>query len=117
MRNAASKSFRQQQQARKMGGHGGSSNPFEQDAHDKFFANLGDAFGFVMWIWIFHRARHDLPVVLGLRHPWEHAPDPWVIHEEPVEMFEFEQKTSKALYDPFDEEGDDEDDEEEKEEE
>ena len=38
---------------------------------------LGEAFGFVCWMWIFHRARNDLPVVLGWRHPWEHAEDPW----------------------------------------
>ncbi len=39
--------------------------------------NLGEAFGFVCWMWIFYRARNDLPVVLGWRHPWEHAEDPW----------------------------------------
>ena len=43
------------------------------DVHTK----LGEAFGFVCWMWIFHRARNDLPVVLGWRHPWEHAEDPW----------------------------------------
>jgi hypothetical protein len=32
----------------------------------------GEAFGVVAWLWIFHRARKDLPVVLGWRHPWEH---------------------------------------------
>jgi len=37
----------------------------------------GEAFGTVAWLWIFHRARNDLPVVLGWRHPWDHAPDPW----------------------------------------
>lgn len=37
----------------------------------------GEAFGVVCWLWVFHRARNDLPVVLGWRHPWEHAPDPW----------------------------------------
>lgn len=38
----------------------------------------GEAFGVVCWLWVFHRARHDLPVVLGFRHPWEHAPmDPF----------------------------------------
>jgi hypothetical protein len=34
----------------------------------------GEVFGTVCWLWVFHRARHDLPVVLGWRHPWEHAP-------------------------------------------
>ena len=38
---------------------------------------LGEVFGFVCWMWIFHRARLDGPVVLGWRHPWEHAEDPW----------------------------------------
>jgi hypothetical protein len=37
----------------------------------------GDAFGTVCWVWVFHRARLDGPVVLGWRHPWEHAPDPF----------------------------------------
>ena len=26
-----------------------------------------------MWLWVFHRARHDGPVLLGWRHPWEHG--------------------------------------------
>jgi len=43
---------------------------------------LGEAFGFVCWLWIFHRARNDLPVVLGWRHPWEHAEDPWGAADE-----------------------------------
>jgi hypothetical protein len=34
----------------------------------------GEAFGVFCWLWVFHRARHDLPVVLGFRHAWEHAP-------------------------------------------
>jgi hypothetical protein len=37
----------------------------------------GEAFGTLAWLWIFHRARNDLPVVLGWRHPWDHAEDPW----------------------------------------
>ena len=37
----------------------------------------GEAFGVVAWLWVFHRARHDLPVMYGFRHPWEHAPDPF----------------------------------------
>jgi hypothetical protein len=40
----------------------------------------GEAFGTVCWVWIFHRARIDGPVVLGWRHPWEHAPDPFNPH-------------------------------------
>jgi len=58
----------------------------------------GEIFGFVMWIWIFHRARHDLPVVLGWRHPWDHAADPWAVQDAPAELYQFEQHTSKELF-------------------
>uniref|UniRef100_A0A7S3QBA4 Uncharacterized protein n=1 Tax=Chaetoceros debilis TaxID=122233 RepID=A0A7S3QBA4_9STRA len=59
------------QQRRNMGG--GSHWMEVSEVH----TNLGEAFGFVCWMWIFYRARNDLPVVLGWRHPWEHAEDPW----------------------------------------
>jgi hypothetical protein len=42
----------------------------------------GEAFGTLTWLWIFHRARLDGPVVLGWRHPWEHAPDPFAAHDD-----------------------------------
>lgn len=42
----------------------------------------GEAFGCVAWLWIFHRARQDLPVVLGWRHPWDHAEDPFAVAGE-----------------------------------
>jgi hypothetical protein len=42
----------------------------------------GEAFGVVCWVWIFHRARHDGPVVLGWRHPWDHVEDPWKVKGE-----------------------------------
>lgn len=42
----------------------------------------GEAFGVVCWVWIFHRARHDGPVVLGWRHPWDHVEDPWKVEGE-----------------------------------
>eukprot|EP00977_Amphora_coffeiformis_P010668 scaffold2510_cov169-Amphora_coffeaeformis.AAC.19 len=35
----------------------------------------GEAFGVVTWLWVFHRARQDLPVMYGFRHPWEHGDD------------------------------------------
>ena len=35
--------------------------------------SLGEVFGVVCWLWIFYRARQDLPVLLGWRHPWEHG--------------------------------------------
>ena len=53
---------------------GGGSHWMEVSETHK---NLGEVFGFVCWMWIFYRARNDLPVVLGWRHPWEHAEDPW----------------------------------------
>lgn len=43
-------------------------------------AIAGEVCGFFTWLWVFYRAKHDLPVVLGLRHPWEHGSDPWAIH-------------------------------------
>ena len=42
--------------------------------------------GFLTWLWVFYRAKHDLPVVLGWRHPWEHAADPWAIHHHEGEQ-------------------------------
>lgn len=51
---------------------------------------LGEACGFLTWMWIFYRAKQDLPVVLGWRHPWEHAEDPWKIvdHVDDLEGLE-----------------------------
>ncbi|WPG97266.1 Hypothetical protein R9X50_00003900 [Acrodontium crateriforme] len=28
--------------------------------------------GAAMWFFLFYRARQDMPVLLGWRHPWEH---------------------------------------------
>jgi hypothetical protein len=44
--------------------------------------NWGEFFGVVLWLWVFYRARQDLPVVLGYRHPWEHGDDHHGDHEE-----------------------------------
>jgi hypothetical protein len=33
---------------------------------------LADFFGTICWLWVFHRARHDGPVLMGWRKPWEH---------------------------------------------
>ena len=76
--------------------------------------NIGEAFGFVTWLWIFYRARNDLPVVLGWRHPWDHAEDPWasVGMDEEVQGIE----ELRADWDSFQEkatvpgDGDDDDD-------
>eukprot|EP00979_Chaetoceros_neogracilis_P011072 scaffold2678_cov271-Chaetoceros_neogracile.AAC.12 len=78
MTRQSQRASRQNQQRRNMGG----------GAHwmevSKVHTRLGEAFGFVCWMWIFHRARTDGPVVLGWRHPWEHAEDPWasVTHKD-----------------------------------
>lgn len=45
-------------------------------------ARWGEAFGVVAWLWVFHRARQDLPVMYGFRHPWEHAEDPFNPHPD-----------------------------------
>ncbi len=85
---------------------------------------LGEAFGFVCWMWIFHRARNDLPVVLGWRHPWEHAEDPWAsyslehghveeLEELQTEWDKFQIKAENPEEDEEEEEDDEDDDEEE----
>lgn len=77
----------------------------------------GEAFGFVCWMWIFHRARLDGPVVLGWRHPWEHAPGdddhalPHV-HDEDQLQAEWDTFLAKAIK-PGEDDDDDDDDEEE----
>lgn len=76
----------------------------------------GEFVGFVTWLWVFHRARNDLPVVLGWRHPWEHAEDPWAVRDHIESIAELEKD-----WDTFAEKavrpGEDDDDEEEEEEE
>mmetsp|Transcript_2241 Transcript_2241/g.5131 ORF Transcript_2241/g.5131 Transcript_2241/m.5131 type:complete len:136 (-) Transcript_2241:123-530(-) len=101
----------QQQQRRNMGG--GSHWMEVSDVHTK----LGEAFGFVCWLWVFHRARNDLPVVLGWRHPWEHAEDPWAVsdhvdNEEEVaaDWNDFMVKSIKPGEDDDDDDEDDDDD-------
>ena len=51
---------------------GGDRPPFSTSV---WHTNGGIVMGFVCWMWVFHRAKNDLPVVLGWRHPWEHAHD------------------------------------------
>lgn len=40
---------------------------------NKFGENVGEVFGTVAWLWIFHRFRQDGAVLLGFQHPWEHG--------------------------------------------
>lgn len=78
----------------------------------------GEIFGVICWLWVFHRARHDLPVLLGYRHPWEHAEDPFMphVHHHPDEKAAmkdtWDKFTAKAMIQKeVDDEDDDEDDE------
>ncbi|KAL7546147.1 hypothetical protein ACHAWF_013288 [Thalassiosira exigua] len=81
---------------------------------------LGEACGFFAWIWIFYRAKQDLGVVLGWRHPWEHAEDPWAIHyhvdnieELEKDWEDFTEKATRPGDDDDDDDDEDDDDEEE----
>ena len=40
---------------------------------NSFGEQVGDIFGTVAWLWIFHRFSQDGAVLLGLRHPWDHG--------------------------------------------
>ena len=64
----------------------------------------GEVFGTICWLWIFHRARYDLPVVLGWRHPWEHAPGDDHGHEGDVhhKVIAVGSPEMKAAWDKFD---------------
>eukprot|EP00571_Detonula_confervacea_P010173 CAMPEP_0172307650 /NCGR_PEP_ID=MMETSP1058-20130122/8460_1 /TAXON_ID=83371 /ORGANISM="Detonula confervacea, Strain CCMP 353" /LENGTH=133 /DNA_ID=CAMNT_0013019873 /DNA_START=167 /DNA_END=568 /DNA_ORIENTATION=+ len=80
----------------------------------------GEVCGFLTWIWVFYRAKQDLPVVLGWRHPWEHAEDPWAIHDHVENLEELETNwddfvakvTRPGEDDDDDDDDDDEDDDE-----
>ncbi|KAL3794496.1 hypothetical protein HJC23_013969 [Cyclotella cryptica] len=80
----------------------------------------GEVCGFFTWLWVFYRAKHDLPVVLGLRHPWEHGEDPWAVHDHVENLEElrsdwedFADKSSRPGEDDDEEEDDAEDEDEE----
>ena len=55
--------------AHKSAEYGGFHAPHVNPLH----RNIGVTLGAIMWFWIFYRAREDGPVVLGWRHPWDHA--------------------------------------------
>ena len=69
----------------------------------------GEVCGFFTWLWVFYRAKHDLPVVLGLRHPWEHGEDPWAIHDH-VDNLEELQQSWEEFADKSTRPGEDDDD-------
>jgi hypothetical protein len=76
----------------------------------------GEICGFFTWLWVFHRARLDGPVVLGLRHPWEHAEDPWAVKDH-VDNLDGLQSEWENFSDKASNPGEDDDEEEEEEEE
>eukprot|EP00538_Stauroneis_constricta_P014335 CAMPEP_0119557552 /NCGR_PEP_ID=MMETSP1352-20130426/9192_1 /TAXON_ID=265584 /ORGANISM="Stauroneis constricta, Strain CCMP1120" /LENGTH=137 /DNA_ID=CAMNT_0007604675 /DNA_START=123 /DNA_END=536 /DNA_ORIENTATION=+ len=53
-------------QKRSMGGGGAFMET------NKNGERIGEAFGTLAWVWIFHRFRMDGAVLLGMKHPWEH---------------------------------------------
>ena len=75
----------------------------------------GEIAGCIMWLWIFHRARNDMPVLLGLRHPWEHGHDSFDISEEIEDDDQYDFANGPMLImneeEPDEDEDDDEDDE------
>ena len=60
----------------------------------------GEVFGVICWVWVFHRARHDLPVVLGYRHPWDHVEDPFAVAHDPP-LHPDDEKDFEAEWDNF----------------
>jgi hypothetical protein len=42
---------------------------------NKFGERVGEIFGTVAWLWVFHRFRQDGAVLLGFAHPWENGHD------------------------------------------
>jgi len=73
----------------------------------------GEAFGVLAWLWFFHRARHDLPVVLGWRHPWEHEGGHDHGHHADHSMAQGWDKFSSKAMPPKDSDEDEEEEEEE----
>ena len=79
--------------------------------------NAAEVFGVIAWLWIFSRARADLPWLLGFRHPWDHVEDPFAPshgHGESVSsedmVASWDKFTSKAIKPGEDDDDDDEDD-------
>jgi hypothetical protein len=40
---------------------------------NSFGQQVGEVFGTVAWLWVFHRFSQDGAVLLGYRHPWDHG--------------------------------------------
>ncbi|OTA22527.1 hypothetical protein D0869_02626 [Hortaea werneckii] len=52
------------------GGHG--AHPIHIHPARPFYRFAATGLGAAMWFFLFYRARYDMPVLLGWRHPWEH---------------------------------------------
>ncbi|KAF2484590.1 hypothetical protein BDY17DRAFT_323431 [Neohortaea acidophila] len=48
------------------------AHPFAHPHVRPFYRFAATGLGAAMWFFLFYRARHDMPVLLGWRHPWEH---------------------------------------------
>mmetsp|Transcript_51530 Transcript_51530/g.142682 ORF Transcript_51530/g.142682 Transcript_51530/m.142682 type:complete len:131 (+) Transcript_51530:76-468(+) len=68
-RSCGSRLLRQQKvvQKRRMGGGGAFMET------NTFGAQVGEVFGTIAWLWVFHRFSQDGAVLLGYQHPWEHG--------------------------------------------
>jgi hypothetical protein len=84
---------------------------------NKFGETVGDVFGTIAWLWVFHRFRQDGAVLLGFRHPWEHGHDDHApshsLTAKPVsagDVTETWQKFSERATQPGDDDDDDDDD-------
>ena len=77
---------------------------------------MGEALGFICWLWIFVRFREDGDVLLGYRHPWDPKFDPWAPsiehgedeHEMEHQWDNFYAKSTKPGEDDDDEDEDEE---------
>ncbi|KAI9912920.1 hypothetical protein PsorP6_005597 [Peronosclerospora sorghi] len=55
-------------------GHHGHDYPHGMHFHvSPVHKNLALAYGTMLWLWIFWRAKQDGLVLLGLKHPWDHG--------------------------------------------
>ncbi|CAB9530518.1 expressed unknown protein [Seminavis robusta] len=63
-------------QRRTMGGGGAA-----MEGSPAMMGTAAEVFGVICWLWVFSRAREDLPWILGFRHPWDHVEDPFAPHD------------------------------------
>ena len=93
--------------------------PYRWLETNKFGENVGEVFGTVAWLWVFHRFNKDGAVLLGLAHPWDHGHDDHghghghaaAKKLKPEEKLEMWQKFSDKAVVPGEDDDDDDDDE------